>query len=321
MPIVTRPEELHCDDVYVDLQASAGIPLFLKCEGLNVAGSMKLRVAAAMVDRAEHEGLVTPGTTLVESSSGNLGIALALVAASRSIPFVCVVDPKCNQRALDLMRSLGATVHLVHGPDEAGGYLSARKSKVQQLCEQHPDYLWLNQYQNPAAWNVHADTTAPQIARDFPSLDVVFIGVGTGGTLRGCAQYFHEHHPNVTVVAVDSVGSVNFGMPSGPRHLPGLGAGEQMPFVAKDLADDFIAVSEEDAISCCLELAEHGFLLGASTGTVVFGAREWLSRNAGRAGRSAVAIAPDFGERYLETVYDEEWRRKTFDSYVRKERP
>lgn len=310
--IITAPDALQCDDVYVDIASSLGIPLYLKCEGFNFAGSIKLRAAVSMVDHATALGRVTSQTTLVESSSGNLGIALSVVAAARSIPMVCVVDPKCNRPAMDLMRALGTQVVVVDEPDDQGGFLTARKSRVRAMCDANPNYLWLNQYENEHSWIAYYESTARLIGKHFPDLDVVFIGVGTGGTLRGCSTYFREFLPNTKVVAVDSVGSVNFGMPPGPRHLPGIGASEPMDFVARDLADDVVVVPEREAVSACRDMARHGFLFGASTGTIVAGARKWLGANRIGGTRTAVAISPDFGERYLDTVYRSAWRDEMF---------
>jgi len=307
MPVISAADQVLDDEVYVDLRHSLGVNLRLKCEGFNFAGSVKLRAAVALVEAAARNGQIGPRTTLVESSSGNLGVALSVVAAARSLDFVCVTDPKCNPATVKMIRRLGSKVIVVDRPDAIGGYLAARKALVRELCEREPDYVWLNQYENPANWLAHYEATAPLIAKRFPALDVLFVGVGTGGTLAGCARYFGDNHPDVRVVAVDSVGSVNFGRPAGARHIPGLGAGEQMPFTEQAPVHDVVSVPEPETVRMCRRLAARGFLFGGSTGTVVSGAAQWLARHDPAQRLTAVAIAPDLGERYLDTVYDDSW--------------
>ncbi|MGQ4516199.1 2,3-diaminopropionate biosynthesis protein SbnA [Streptomyces sp. DW26H14] len=312
MAIISTADELLDSDVYIDLEQAVGIPLYLKCEGFNFAGSVKLRAATSMVTAAIRSGVIHGGTTLVESSSGNLGVALSVVAAARSIRFVCVTDPKCNPAALKLMRALGSEVVVVDTPDASGSYLSARKAVVREICERDDGSLWLNQYENPANWLAHYENTAPLIAKQFPGLDVLFVGAGTGGTLNGCASYFRENRPTVRIVAVDTVGSVNFGMPAAPRYLPGLGASEPMPFVDRDMVHDLVRVPEPDTVAMCRRLARRGFLLGGSTGTVVSGAQQWLARHDPERSLTAVAISADLGDRYIETVYDDAWVQDTY---------
>lgn len=158
---------------------------------------------------------------------------------------------------------------------------------------------------------MHYRTTAPAIARAFPGLDVLFVGAGTTGTLMGCARYFREQQPRMRIVAVDSVGSVTFGGPAGRRMIPGLGMGVRPPLLDESLLDDVVHVAEEDAVGARRRLAKAGFLFGGSTGTVVSGALAWLAQRDGRE-QTVVAIAPDLGERYLETVYQPQWVREMY---------
>ena len=166
--------------------------------------------------------------------------------------------------------------------------------------------MWLNQYTNHANWKAHYRTTAPAIAREFPRLDVLFVGAGTCGTLMGCARYFREHDQRVRIVAVDSVGSVTFGGPPGRRMIPGLGTSVRPPMLDESLVDEVVWVEEPDTIRACHRMARSGFLFGGSTGTVVSGAISWLDLYDKRE-LTAVAIAPDLGERYLDTVYQSNW--------------
>ena len=203
------------------LSRTFGRSLFLKCEGFNFAGSIKLKAATEMVEAAERDGVLTPGSILVESSSGNLGVALSMIAANRGYGFVCVTDSRCNLSTKRMMQALGSQVHVITEPDRVGGFLGARINYVRALCASDDRYVWLNQYYNPQNWKAHYRKTAPAIARQFPQLDVLFVGAGTCGTLMGCARYFQEWHRPVRVVAVDSVGSVTFGGPAGRRMIPG----------------------------------------------------------------------------------------------------
>jgi N-(2-amino-2-carboxyethyl)-L-glutamate synthase len=315
VPIISAPHAFNEDDLYVDLRSVFGQPLYLKCEGFNFAGSIKLKAAAEMVDAAERDGLLTPTSVLVESSSGNLGVALSMLAASKGYRFLCVTDPRCNLSTRLMMEALGSQVHIVTEPDAKSGFLGARLNYLRALCASDDRFVWLNQYTNPGNWRAHYRTTAPAIARQFPRLDVLFVGAGTTGTLMGCARWFREWHRPVRVVAVDSVGSVTFGGAPGRRMIPGLGMGVRPPLLDEAYVDDVVLVEEADTIRACHRLARHGFLFGGSTGTVVSGAMDWLARHDPRE-LTAVAIAPDLGERYLDTVYQINWLQSLYGEEV-----
>jgi len=299
------------EDLYVDLRSVLGTPLFLKCEGFNFPGSIKLKPAADMVEAAEREGVLRPGSVLVESSSGNLGVALSMIAASKGYGFLCVTDSRCNPSTRLLMEALGTQVHVITEPDPVDGFLGARISYVRAVCASDERFVWLNQYTNPGNWRSHYRTTAPAIAHQFPELDVLFVGAGTTGTLMGCSRYFREWHRPVWVVAVDAVGSVTFGGEPGRRMIPGLGTSTGAPLLDRSYVDDVVLVEEADTIRACHRLAKRGFLFGGSTGTVVSGALDWLGKH-DALDLTAVAIAPDLGERYLETVYQSDWVRDLY---------
>ncbi len=306
MPVISVPQDFNEDELYVDLEPIFGHSLYLKCEGFNFAGSIKLKAANEMVTAAERSGDLTPDSVLVESSSGNLGVALSMIAASKGYRFLCVTDPRCNLSTRLLMEALGSRVHIINEPDPVGGFLGARIDYVTALCASDPRYVWLNQYTNPGNWRAHYRTTAPTIARQFPDLDVLFVGAGTTGTLMGCARWFREWDRSVRIVAVDAVGSVSFGGAPGRRMVPGLGMSVRPPLLDESYVDEVVFVEEVDTIRACHRLARRGFLFGGSTGTVVSGAMRWLAEHGG-CDRTAVAIAPDLGERYLETIYQTNW--------------
>uniref|UniRef100_A0AAU2V330 2,3-diaminopropionate biosynthesis protein SbnA n=1 Tax=Streptomyces sp. NBC_00003 TaxID=2903608 RepID=A0AAU2V330_9ACTN len=307
MPVISVPEDFHTEDLYVDLRSVLAAPLYLKCEGFNFAGSIKLKAARAMIADAERKGRLTQDSIIVESSSGNLGVALSMIAASRSYQFLCVTDTRCNLNTRRLMEAMGARVHTITEPDPEGGFLGARLDYVRKLCASDSRHLWLNQYANPCNWQAHYRSTAPAIAERFPDLDVLFVGAGTTGTLMGCARYFKDSGRPVTVVAVDSVGSVTFGGPPAPRMIPGLGSGVRPQLLDTSFVDDVVHVREIDTIRIAHQLAAAGFLFGGSTGTVISGAVGWLAENRDGGPCTAVAISPDLGERYLDSIYQSNW--------------
>jgi len=307
MPVISAPESFNEDELFIDLRPTFGRSLYLKCEGFNFAGSIKLKIASEMVEDAERDGALTTDSVLVESSSGNLGVALSIIAASRGYRFVCVTDSRCNLAARRLMEALGSSVHVVDDdPEVPGGLLAARIDYVRSLCSADDRYVWLNQYTNPGNWKAHYHKTAPAIAQQFPDLDVLFVGAGTCGTLMGCARYFREWHRRVHIVAVDSIGSVAFGGPPSRRMIPGLGTSIRPPLLDEAYVDEVVRVDEADTVRACHRLARSGFLFGGSTGTVVSGAVGWLTAY-DMPQLNAVAIAPDLGERYLDTIYQTNW--------------
>jgi 2,3-diaminopropionate biosynthesis protein SbnA len=314
--IVEWPDQYLGPDIFIRLDGILRRSLAVKCEGFNFGWSIKLRTALFMVEAAERSGFIAPGTTLVESSSGNLGVALSVIAASRSMDFVCVTDPNCKQQDVALMRATGAVVEIVRTKDENGSYLGVRKERVKQLCARNPDHVWLNQYENPANVRAHHDTTAVSIDREFPDLDVLFVGVGTGGTLMGCLEYFRERGRATEIIAVDSVGSVNFHGKPAPRYIAGIGSSQPMTLIDEDRVDEVEWVYERDAVVMCRKLAHVGIVLGGSSGAVVQGACTWLERNDPDRRLSAVAVAPDFGPSYLDTVYDDDWCATRFPNFL-----
>ncbi|MFI9248084.1 2,3-diaminopropionate biosynthesis protein SbnA [Streptomyces sp. NPDC053086] len=315
MPVISAPHSFNEGELFVDLESIFGCRLYLKCEGFNFAGSIKLKAANEMVESAERDGSLTPDSILVESSSGNLGVALSMIAASKGHRFLCVTDPRCNLSTKLLMEALGSQVHVVTDLDTNGGFLGTRLEYVRALCASDERYVWLSQYTNAGNWRAHYRTTAPEIAGQFPRLDVLFLGTGTAGTLMGCARYFRQWHRPVRIVAVDSVGSVAFGGKPGRRMIPGLGMSMRPPLLDDSYVDEVIRVEEADTIRTCHRLARRGFLFGGSTGTVVSAASDWLARH-DRNDLTAVAVAPDLGERYLDTIYQTNWLQDLYGEHL-----
>jgi N-(2-amino-2-carboxyethyl)-L-glutamate synthase len=304
--------ELVLDDVFLHLDGAVDhLSVYLKMEGLNPAGSIKLKVAVSMVEDAERRGVLRPGARLIESSSGSLGIALAMVSASKRYRFVCVTDPNTSPHSVDVIRALGAEVVEVDERDASGGYLGSRISYIERCVAEDPGLVWLNQYANPANWMVHERCTAAAITRCLPHVDALFVGTGTTGTLMGCIRHFRRVSPQTRIVAVDAAGSVTFGAPPGPRFIPGIGASRRPQILHPELVDETVLVPEADTVRTCRWLARrHGLFAGGSTGSVVSAIR---SRAADLpAGSCVVGIAPDFGASYARTIYDDAWVAERF---------
>ncbi|MFC0861842.1 2,3-diaminopropionate biosynthesis protein SbnA [Sphaerimonospora cavernae] len=280
--------------------------LFLKIEGLNPAGSVKLKTAIALVEDAETSGRPFPGTRLIESSSGNLGIALAVVCAAKGYPLTCVTDPNANSQAIKLMKVLGADVVVIDKRDANGGFLQSRIDYIHRRLLHERDLLWLNQYANHAGPQTHCERTGSAILTELGHVDHIFIGAGTTGTLMGVAQYFRKHSPETRITAVDAVGSVTFGGPPARRHIPGLGTSRRPEILDTTMVDEVVLVSEEETVEVCRLLAKNrGLLVGGSTGSVIAGVRQ--AAGGITPGSIVAAISADLGDRYLDTIYDDEW--------------
>ena len=305
--IYERAYEMVLEDVFLHLADLAdNLDVYLKIEGLNPAGTVKLKAAVSMVEDAERSGTLRAGGALVESSSGGLGVALALVAAAKGYRFLCVTDPNASPQSLDVIRALGAQVAVVDQPDAAGGYLSSRIAFIEERLAADPDLVWLNQYANRTNWLVHDRRTAAAITDEIPDVDFLFVGAGSAGTLLGCVTHFRRVSPGTRIVAVDTVGSVNFGGAAGPRFIPGLGASRRPPLLRPDLVDEVVMVPEADTVRTCRWLARRrGLFAGGSTGSVVCAILQRAPELP--AGSRVVGVSPDFGDRYARTIYDDAW--------------
>lgn len=283
-----------------------GFSTTLKLEALNPAGSIKLKTAREMVVSARREGRLRAGAPLIESTSGNLGIALAMVCAAHGHPLTLVTDPNTQAQNIRHMRALGAEVVVVTRRDDNGGYLKSRIEYIEDHLLTHPDTVWLNQYRDPAGVRAHRRDTMGEILDGFGVPDWLFVGVGTAGTLMGCLAAVREQGLPTRLVAVDAEGSVTFGGHGAPRHLPGLGTSRRPELFADDGTFTKIRVAETDTVRACRRVARgYGLLPGASTGTALHAVTALRERI--EDGARVLVIAPDLGERYLDTVYDDDW--------------
>jgi 2,3-diaminopropionate biosynthesis protein SbnA len=310
--ILSSPTAYLPEGVFIELGGFvAPAEIFVKLESFNAAGSIKLKPAIQMLDELQGAGRLHPGARIIESSSGNLGLALAMVCRARGYRFTCVSDPNLSPQSAGMMRAAGAEVVIVTRRDANGGFLQTRIDYIQRELAANPSLVWVNQYANPGNPRAHALSTAHEILREFPRVDYLFVGAGTCGTVMGCSEVFRRESPRTQIIAVDVEGSVTFGGRPGPRKIPGLGTSRRPEIADATRVDEVLVISERKTIAMCRELVRrYGILLGGSSGTVLTGLRERLVRPV--AGEVAVAIAPDSGERYLDSIYDDEWVSRHF---------
>ena len=282
--------------------------LWLKLEAANPGGSAKDRPAAAMLREAMADGRLRPGGTVVESSSGNMGIGLAQASRYLGLRFICVVDLRTSGEKIATMRAFGAEVEVVTEPDPiCGDLLSTRIARVARLCSEIPGAFWPDQYENPANPASHAEGTMREVLDVLgPELDAVFVATSTAGTIAGCERCLEEAGSAAELIAVDAEGSALFGGAAAPRPLPGLGAGIETGISRGVEPDAVLRISAADSVIGCRRLVQReAILAGASTGAVMIAIEQYRPR-LGRRPRIA-AIAPDGGAAYLSTVYDDEW--------------
>lgn len=271
-----------------------------------MAGTVKDRTARGLVQALDAERRLIPDTVVVESTSGNLGIAIAALARVRRFRFKPVVDPKTPASSVATMRRLGAEVERVDEPDGSGGYLLTRLARVQSLCERSPRARWANQYASEANPRVHRQETAPEIDRQSGDIDALFVAVSTGGTLAGIAAYYRAIHPQTRIIAVDAAGSVVFGDRPRPRRLTGIGASRKSTFIQPWHYDDYVLVSDPEAFAFCRALAaDTGIWVGGSSGAVVCACMRYLASHPEL--ERPLCLCPDEGAKYRDTLYSNRW--------------
>ncbi len=294
-PVVELPRMLDGTEA-----AEGGVELFAKLEAFNPGGSVKDRIGVAMIEAAEAEGRIEPGhTTIVEATSGNTGIALAFVCAAKGYDLVLTLPQGMSRERESLLRLYGARVEVTESMGGMGEAVEAARAMARS-----GDVFLPDQFSNPANPEAHRRGTGPEIARVLERVDVLVAGVGTGGTITGVGEYLREHNPSLQIVAVEPRGSaVLSGGAPGPHRIQGIGAGFVPAVLNRELLDEIVSVSDDDAIHTAWACARRaGLLAGISGGAALWAALQVANRPESK-GKRIVVMMPDSGERYVSQAF------------------
>ncbi len=292
------------------------VEVLAKLELMNPGGSMKDRPARYIIEQGLQDGSIHKETHLIESTSGNLGIAISMIARIYGLTFTCVVDPKITKTNLNIIKQLGANIEMVQEPDDQGGYLKTRIKRVKELVATTPNGYWINQYANEKNWKAYYHSTASEILEQANGkIDYLVMAVSTTGSILGTARRIREANPQLKVIAVDAAGSVIFGAPPAPRELPGIGSSRVPELLSREEIDEVVYVNDSESVSGCKALlAAEGIFAGGSSGSVIAAIQKIIGSLP--AGSRVATILPDRGERYLDSVYDDAWVQKLCHSVV-----
>lgn len=299
----------------VKLDGHLDFNLFAKLEYNNFSGSIKDRAANNIIFQAILEEKINSKTTLVESSSGNFGISLALHCKRLGLDFVVVVDPHINEVNLKLLKVLATEVIMVNEPDETGGYLLNRIKKVKEIVNTRENCFWTNQYENKYNYEGYIDL-AHEIKNSFSRLDYLFVSTSSCGTISGLSKYTKQSFPNLVIVAVDIKGSLIFSDEKSKRYISGLGAGKRAVFLEEDTVNEVIILNHKEIILGCQSLLQnHSIFAGGSSGACYYAANRFINQYVtDKTSINALIICPDRGLSYLDNIYNDQWAKKIIES-------
>lgn len=299
--------------------AGVDVNIYAKLEFTNPGGSVKDRIGYWMIEAAERDGRLKPGGTIIENTGGNTGLGLAMAAIVKGYKCIFTMPDKMSPAKIKNLQAMGAQVVVTPtavAPDDPQSYYSVAR----RLATEIPNSLYIDQYNNPSNIEYHYLHTGPEVLRQFPEMDVFVAGIGTGGTVMGTGKYLKEQRPDVTVVAIDPVGSIIYDnyhhgetrRPFVPYLLEGIGKDVIPSIFDFAVLDDVVQVSDGDAFHMTRRLlAEEGIFAGVSSGAAIRGMLDWIEANPDKSsGKSFLVILADSGNRYIDKAYDDDWMRE-----------
>lgn len=292
--------------------SGSNIHFYGKLEMFNPGGSIKDRTALNIIRHALVNGVINKDSTIIESTSGNMGIGLARICHFFGLRLILVTDPHINSLTVSILKAFNAKIITVNEHDGKGGYLNTRLSKVQQLLDEIPISFWPDQYHNMHNPSSHEQTFLEILETLGKAPDFIFVSTSTCGTLRGLGDAIAKHNAHTKIVAVDAVGSVIFGDKPNKRIIPGMGAGRPSSFLDIKQVENVVLIADSESVQGCLHLLEtESILAGGSSGAVVKAVEKKLLEIPENS--TVVAILADNGERYLETIYSKDWVGEHFN--------
>lgn len=296
------------------------VNLYTKVEGYNPTGSVKDRAASYILRKLLESKTIDLNTTVIESTSGNFGVALSAFCQYYGLRFIAVVDPHITSMNEMLIASNGAEIIKVKKPDQFGGYLLNRIRKIKELKEEIGNVYWVNQYENPLNARAYYQSLGKEICYQVEEIDYVFLGISSGGTITGVSQKIKENFPNAKIVAVDVEGSLIFSNQAKKRYIPGIGSSMRPKIIDNAFIDDVVVVNEASTIDACHELLNlHNFFVGGSSGSCYAAVKKYFANQPCDRPVTAVTVFADRGERYSETIFNHEWIERILSSQPEKQ--
>ncbi|MFA6601274.1 MAG: 2,3-diaminopropionate biosynthesis protein SbnA [Candidatus Paceibacterota bacterium] len=297
--------------IQIKLKGLDLVNLYIKLEGENPTGSIKDRAASFILRKIVSNREINKNTIILESSSGNFGISLSEFCKKIGLKFYCVIDKNISPENEEIIHKSAGKVFKISEADENGGYLLNRIRKIKELQKKIPNSYWVNQYANPYNAAAYYETLGNEICSSFRNIDYVFIGVSSGGTITGVSQKIKLLQPKAKVIAVDISGSVIFGGVAKKRYIPGIGSSMVPSIIEKAKIDDVVTVSEKDTVNACRDfLKTYNHLIGGSSGSVIAAIYKYFNGKQFERAQTVITVFPDRGERYISTIYNDEWCKK-----------